>query len=127
MDWIAQGVVLIASVVGAIILIGGATALARGSYNKARNQALRDDNDDLRKRLGDCEDKIEDHERREQVLETEVKHLSAKNNLLEAMVTQRADVQTVLSELRLHHTTAMEKMNSLIAAVIDLHGEVNTP
>jgi chromosome segregation ATPase len=121
LNGVPQFLVLFATVAGAIILIGGALALARGSYTKASNQALREDNEDLRNRLSDCEDKIEDHERREQTLETQVEHLHSENKMLKTMITQRADVQTVLEELREHHTEAMTQFNKLIAAVVDLH------
>jgi outer membrane murein-binding lipoprotein Lpp len=106
----------IAAVVGAVVLIGGSLALVRGSYNKARIQALREDNTDLRDRIDDCEDKIEAAAHKEEALEIEVQHLRSENDLLKAMVTQRADVQTVLKKLNEHHEQAMDVWQRLLAA-----------
>ena len=74
MDGISQFLGAVGIVIGAIVLIGGSLALVRGSYNKARIQALREDNEDLRNRVKDCEDKINVGEAREAALEQKVHH-----------------------------------------------------
>lgn len=104
-------------VVGAVVLLGASLGMIRGSYNKARIQALREDNEDLRNRVRDVEDKCTASEAREALLEQKVEHMENENVLLTALVTQRANVDEVLGELRDHHTAAMDKFDELIAAV----------
>jgi hypothetical protein len=92
---------LIGAVISVCLAIGAGIALVRGSYSRARMQALREDNDDLRARMSDCEHVNEK-------LEAEVGHLTSENKLLTALVTQRADVDAVLEELRAHNQQAQE-------------------
>lgn len=120
MDNVQEILTVVGLVVTTIILVGGALALVRGSYNKARIQALREDNDDLRNRVKDCEDKIVVGEGREAVLEQKVEHLESENGLLTALVTQRANVDEVLQMLSDHHQAAMAGQQALTDAIRDL-------
>jgi polyhydroxyalkanoate synthesis regulator protein len=117
MDGIPQFLVAVAAVIGAIVLIGGALALVRGSYNKARIQALREDNEDLRNRVQDCEDKLTAADARETALEMKVQHVESENDLLTQLVTQRADVDKVLKLLDDHHKAAMSGQAKLTKAI----------
>lgn len=110
----------VAAAVGLLILIGGALALVRGSYNKARIQALREDVGDYIRRLDDCEERCSQAEHREEALELKVDHLKSENSLLTQLVTQRADVDKVLTLLSQHHEAAMAGQAALTEAIQSL-------
>lgn len=117
-------------VLSLLILVGGAWALVRGSFNKARVQELREDNDDLRDRLDDAEKKIKTYEARETALETKVDHQQNEIDLLTNMLTQRAEVQdvkvavvAVLENLKDHHDEAKQYWSSLNTAMMALLNE----
>jgi chromosome segregation ATPase len=97
---ISEAVQVIGAIIGLLIMVGGGLALVRGSYNKARIQALREDNDDLRKRVDDMDREAERERSKVKTLTDKVTHLENENTLLTSLVTQRADVDTVLTELR---------------------------
>lgn len=117
MDNLQEFLTLVGLVIGTVILIGGALVLVKGSYSKARIQALREDNEDLRNRVSDCEAKVDASEAREAVLEQKVEHLESENGLLTALVTQRANVDEVLTMLSEHHTAAMAGQQALTDAI----------
>lgn len=98
-----------------MLAIGAGLALIRGSFNKARIEALRGDNSDLRDRVADLEHENERHELKEGALETRCEHLESENKLLMEMVTQRAEVAEVKGMLDRHHKEAMKKFDELIA------------
>lgn len=117
------------SIVGAIltvlILAGVAAALVRGSYNKASIEALRTDNNDLRERLDDRDEKLKEKDQtfeneiklrdlRETQLEERCDHLESENKTLMEMVTQRAEVAAVAGRLEDHHTEVMRKYSVMI-------------
>lgn len=114
MNWY-QVVLQVAGILSLLVLLGGAWALVRGSFNKARVQELRDDNDDLRKRNSDLEHKIDAHKIKEEAMETKIGHQNTEIELLTQMVTQRADVGDVkvavigvLEDLKEHHEEAKQ-------------------
>src|SRR5690349_2480241 len=113
----------LAAIIGLLILIGGAIALVRGSYNKARIQALREDNDDLRARLNDCDKKISEHVAAETLLEQKVDHLTSENVMLTQMVTQRANVDEVITLLNVHHVQSMEYWERMTTAMEGMRDE----
>lgn len=119
-DFLATTAVILA----ALVALGGGLALVRGAYSKARVEALREDVDDAEKRLKVCEQKLSASEAREATLEAKVQHVESENELLTALVTQKANVDEVLSLLNDHHEAAMEWMRKLTAAIVDLHDEV---
>ena len=99
-------------------LIGGSFALVKGSYNKARIQALREDNDDLRKRLDDADKDSIRRDAREQTLIARIEHVESENELLKTMVTQRANVDQVLDRLNEHHEQVMIGQTKLAQALM---------
>lgn len=117
MDNLQEFLTLVGLVIGTIILVGGSLVLVRGSYNKARIQALREDVDDLQNRVLDRDGQLAECRVREDVLEQKVNHLNSENALLKAMVTQRANVDEVLAMLSDHHTAAMNGQAALTAAI----------
>lgn len=117
MDNLQEILTLVGLVIGTIVLVGGSLVLVRGSYSKARIQALREDNQDLRDRVSDCEAKCDASEAREAVLATEVHHLKSENELLTSLVTQRANVDEVVELLSRHHTAAMAGQQKLTEAI----------
>lgn len=129
MDNVYQPVVLVATVVGLLTLLGASYALVRGSYNQARVKALREDVDDRDKRLKDRDQIIEAHEIKERALTSELEHKKTEIKLLEELVTQRAnvesvqlDVAAVLEELKRHHQASEREwgmMNTNMAAILE--------
>lgn len=118
----SQFLIAVAATVTAVVVIGGALALVRGSYNKARIAALREDVGDFQVRLKSCEEQLDESKAREAALKTKVEYLEQKENLLTALVTQRADVEAVLEKLNEHHEAAMAGQQRLIEAVEALAG-----
>lgn len=105
---------VIGGFIAVLLAIGAGLALVRGSYNKARIEALRGDNSDLRDRVKDLEQTVERHETKEQALEARCEHLEQENITLLEGITQRADVEALKSKLDSHHTQAMEKFDRMI-------------
>lgn len=117
MDSLTDWVLLVATALGLVLLVGSVLAIVRGSYNKARIQALREDNEDLRNRVGDVEHSLEQEKAarerdaiaakgREEAMGLKVKHLESENDLLKQLVTQRANVDQVMERVNEHHRAA---------------------
>jgi peptidoglycan hydrolase CwlO-like protein len=119
METLAQWLGMIGGAFGIIVLIIGAVVFINGSYNKARIQALREDNDDLRNRVDDLDDEAERAKIREDKLEAQVKHLSTENQLLADMITQRANVEALADLLEHHHREAMKSWKEIKDAVTE--------
>lgn len=120
-----QSVSLAVATIALLVGLGGALALVRGSYNKARIEALRGDNSDLRERNKDVElenerlkreieTEREHHKLRVKQLEESNEHLEDEKKILMELVTQRAEVDEVLQTLNNHHDQAMGKFDSMI-------------
>lgn len=92
---------IIGGVCGILVLLTGALVFAKGSFSKARIEALRDDNEDLRSRVSDLEKK-------EALQHKDIERLQGENELLKEMVTQRAQVDAVVSLLNMHHEQAVD-------------------
>lgn len=87
---------LIGGLCGILVLLMGAFVYAKGTYSKARIEALREDNADLR-------DRVNDLEKKEVLLTKDVVKLQGENELLKGLVTQRAQVDTLLEALNQYH------------------------
>jgi predicted nuclease with TOPRIM domain len=112
-------VTFIGVVLGVLALLGGSLALVRGSYTKARIQGLREDNEDLRSRLDDCDKEETRLKAREEALKAKVASVQSENEALKAMVTQRANVDEVLVRLNAHHEDAMQGQRQLMETQMD--------
>lgn len=93
---------------GILILCGGALALVRGSYSKARIQALREDNDDLRSRVEDLDRELD--RRRDKITNQadKIEDLRSECRLLKELVTSKADVEAVTDFLEFHHNESVQ-------------------
>lgn len=100
-----------------LVAVGGALTLVRGSYSKARIQALREDVGDFTVRLKACEEQLVASQAKEVSLKQQVDHLASENGLLTALVTQRGDVAKVLELLSAHHEAAMAGQRRLTQAI----------
>ena len=118
---------VIGLVIAVAVAIGGGLALVRGSYTKARMEALREDNGDLRNRVRDCEEKVKASEAREALLAQQVKHVESENNLLKEMVTQRANVEGIGNMLQYHHDQAMSRIDELPEKILEVFMPVLQP
>jgi predicted nuclease with TOPRIM domain len=107
----------LAIAIGALLLVGAAAALVRGSYSKARIQALREDNEDLRARVSDLEGTVASNRSREANTEQRLSHVEEENKLLKDMVTQRANVEAMLDLLEHHHSESMAAWNRIVDAI----------
>lgn len=97
----------IGGLISLIVLIGGTAALLRSSYNKARMEALREDNEDLRARVSDLEATENRLMSVQAAAGARIKHLEEENAILMEGLTQRAEVSSVKTMLERHHTEAM--------------------
>jgi peptidoglycan hydrolase CwlO-like protein len=102
------------------VLIAGTYVLFRASLSKARINALREDNEDLRHRVDDQDKELLKCAARETALEVKVEHLDQENKLLQALVTSKADVETLkeevarlFKELTKHHNEVMPVMTAI--------------
>lgn len=101
---------VIGAVLSIALALGAALALVKGSYNKARIAALREDNDDLRARVGDLDSELERQKLRDQTREAKIAKVDSENQLLRDMVTQRAEVDRVNQAVAEHHKKAMTSL-----------------
>lgn len=100
-----------------LVLVGGAAALIRGSYNRARVDALREDNSDLRARVADIDHELERQKSKAEQLDAKVSNLKSENDLLRDMVTQRANVEAIGDVLDFHHKESMEAWEKICKAI----------
>lgn len=110
---------------GTAAILGGVVAVFRASYSKARIEALREDNQDLRSRIEDLERKEVRHHKREDELEAKVGHLESENETLRELVLQRVEVQGLGDLLTMHHQQAMnhwDRMTEAIEKLVVAHG-----
>lgn len=108
MGHIWQIVITIGIVIGALAGIGAAIALVVGNFNKARSDAIRQDNEDLQNRVNRLEhenekltinqDRMQERWAAEQArMQAELDAARKDNERLEELVTQRADVASVMA------------------------------
>ncbi len=110
-------------IVGFLMLLGAAFAVAKGSFNKSRIEALREDNTDLRNRVVDLESEVARLKTSDAAhLEVEAA-MQSKIDFQQEMITSRADVEKVdikvgqlIRILNAHHEQAMSKLDIAIAA-----------
>jgi phage I-like protein len=125
---VAEWIGIIGGAAGLAVLLGAAYIGFKGSYNKARIEALRGDLADANVRLDAERDSRMKDEGRIDKLESEVRHLSSENELLRDLVTQRADVAAIatalsahhdeaLGAIRRHHEASMEHLTSIEEAI----------
>lgn len=124
MHGVSDFIVALGAVIAVLIAIGAGLTLVNGSYNKARMDALREDNDDLRKRLDDTERDLLRERTKGEARDIRIKHLESENLLLTQLVTQKADVEgvktdvhRVLEEIRTHHASMTKAYERLYDAI----------
>lgn len=101
MDNISSVAAWILGIILCLTAVGVAWALVRGSYTKARMEALRTSLDDTDKEL-------EREKGRRERLEDKVLHLSRENNTLRELVLQRAEFDRIEAAV-IEHRAAAEK------------------
>lgn len=116
-QWASLPAILFVSL-SALAVIAGAVAVVRASYAKAQIEGLRGDRDDLTKRLE--EQRVEARECSSQVvaLRSELAAEVSKREALEAIVTGKRELQTVLSTLEAHDSRAAN-IEAMIKQLID--------
>lgn len=114
-NWFGTFIEVVGAILALLILIGGAFALVRGSFNKARADKLREDLDDADRRLGVTEHDLQLEKGKTATLEAKVEGQEREIAMLREMVTQRAAVENLgatmsemLTELRTHHQVALD-------------------
>lgn len=108
---------IIGGIAGIIVLFTGALVFVRGSYNKARIEALRADIADYKSReeshdreIGECNHKIGN-------LQQRCDHLESENITLRDLVTQRAAVEGLAAALTEHHRESLEAWKAIQVAI----------
>lgn len=117
MDTFTQGVSIAGGILAIIILLIGALVFIKGSYNKARIQALREDNEDLRARIMDQERELVILKATKETHTTQIQHLEAENQLLANMITQRANVEALSDLLEMHHKESLQAWKNIQKAI----------
>jgi cell division protein FtsB len=90
MDQFGSALGIIGGVLSIVLLLGGVLVFFKGSYSRARIEALRAD-------VSDYKNREEVLVKRVTALESEVAHLKSENGILRDMVTQRAEVDAVMA------------------------------
>lgn len=89
-----QGILgVVGAIVSITVLAGGIVVFFKGSYNKARIEALRQDLTDEKSRNESMRRRVEEDHAKMQVMEGDIVHLKDENQMLREMVTQRAEVE----------------------------------
>lgn len=89
-----QGVLgVVGAIVSITVLAGGIVVFFKGSYNKARIEALRQDLADEKSRNETMRRQVEEDHAAMLVMEGDIGHLKDENVMLREMVTQRAEVE----------------------------------
>lgn len=105
---VADVIYIIVGIVTLAGVLGGVTySVVKASYNRARIEGLRHDNEDLRSRVDDLEEKEKRHDEKEREWVAERNRLTAENATLLLAVTQRAEVEVLQATLDSHHIEAM--------------------
>lgn len=112
-DWISA----ILALVSIVIVLTGLVVAARGSYNKARLQALREDLADSRKREDDRDRDVRNLAQKLETTETKLESLIRENRVLSDMVTQRVEIATLQGQLETHHTDMTALIQTLIKMI----------
>lgn len=118
------GVVM--TTLGIAAIMGGVVATFRASYSKARIEALREDNQDLRNRIEDLEAKEVRSSAKEDELESDIVHLKNENETLRELVLQRVEIVGLGDLMTMHHQQAMQhwdKMTEAIETLVRHHEE----
>lgn len=119
-DWISA----VLALVSIVVVLTGLVVAARGSYNKARIQALREDLEDSRKREDDREREIKHLQQKVETLDIKMQGLLRENTVLSDMVTQRVEIATLQGLLETHHTDMTIVANRIADSVKVLQTEV---
>src|SRR5687768_12560391 len=96
MGAVQQALAVIGTALGLIVLLTGVYFFIKGSYNKARIEALRSDNDDMRARLADC------LQGKQEAITARDRYHSERNSLREEVATLR---ETVTQRAEVHELT----------------------
>lgn len=108
---------IIGGVAGLIVLFTGALVFMRGSYNKARIEALRQDIADYRQREDSRERDIQACNLKIEHLTSKANHLESENTSLRELVTQRAAVENLAKSLNRHHAESLEAWKEIRDAI----------
>lgn len=108
MDWFAKTLQIIGAILALLILIGGAWALVRGSFNQARVKEQREEIADLDRRDVRKTQEITELKASRDALENQVHSQQNQIDTLTAALTQRAEVEAVAVLITEHHEQAME-------------------
>lgn len=118
-------VAIVAIISGCIVIVGavvGAAVYVSGSFNKARMAALREDNEDLRKRCADMDVELDHCKAREELLAHRIETLENERDVLAELATSRADIEAITASLDEHHRQATEYWGKMLTAMEALHG-----
>jgi uncharacterized protein HemX len=122
----------VGAAVGVLALISGAAAVVVTQFRRAKNDYIRQDNEDLKNRVETLE-----HENRILTAQLETARANNETHLsrierLEELVTQRAAVDKVLAEVKIHSAAAerwwqalSEHDEAVEELLVNLVGSVN--
>lgn len=96
-----------------LIILGGAWALIRGSFNQARVKELREEIEDLDRKDARKDKEIGELKAHNVVLESTVHAQQGQIDTLTSTVTQRAEVDALTKMIKDHHQAAMEHWDRL--------------
>jgi len=104
---------ILVAVISVMVLLGAAFVTFKGSFNKARIQGLRDDNQDLRERVIDSELEITQLKNQLEIQGSKLDSLDKENATLKDMITQRAQVDELKQLLSDHHSESLQAWSAI--------------
>ena len=122
---IGETVGVIGGIAGLIVLFTGALVYVKGSWSKARLDAMAKDIETYKSREELHEKEMTDCKHRIETLEEKVETLTEENSVLREAVTQRAAVEELRQVQASQHHELMAMFEQLLIAVNRI-GEVKT-
>lgn len=127
LDSVLNVVYLVGALITVLGALGAAYALVRGSYNRARIERLREDNEDLRNRIDTLEAAEQRHDEAQKAWEKERAHLVSENQTLLLAATQRAEVEVLRTQMEEYQVESMAAWGRIEELLSELVGKGGDP
>lgn len=123
MDTLQQGLAIGVAIIAILTAFAVALVIFRGSYSKAKIEALIRDVDIYKNREDLHEREMVDCKERIALLEEKVSHLEGENALLREEVTQKARVEELARDTREMHIDNMAMNEQILIAIQSARAE----
>lgn len=129
-NWLSVFTVM-GAVAGIVVLSGSVLVYLKGSYSKAKIEALRGDLADLRQKHADADTEKLALENKYTALEVKYSSVINERNVLAELVTQKAQVDEVklavirgVEILEEHHSESLDAWSAIVTQLTHLEGKL---